>query len=131
MAAPLLLSMPVIKGKASWMAEEDMILSGSSIISKVHNEPKLLLNGLAKGQTVSLALCQKRGEDKEAMVIALHEHHVSGWANIAKQMPSGSDNDVKNLVVAPQHRTRLTRNRIAILFHGAVSLQCIPTIQLS
>ena len=41
----------------------------------------------------------KKGEwtdDEEAVLIALHEHHGNRWANIAKQLPGRSDNDVKN-----------------------------------
>lgn len=41
----------------------------------------------------------KKGEwtdDEEAILIAMHEHHGNRWANISKQLPGRSDNDVKN-----------------------------------
>ncbi|MGK3748444.1 MAG: hypothetical protein ACI8RD_000736 [Bacillariaceae sp.] len=41
----------------------------------------------------------KKGEwtdDEEAILIAMHELHGNRWANISKQLPGRSDNDVKN-----------------------------------
>jgi hypothetical protein len=41
----------------------------------------------------------KKGEwmdDEEAILIAMHEHYGNRWANISKNLPGRSDNDVKN-----------------------------------
>jgi hypothetical protein len=35
-------------------------------------------------------------DDEESVLISLHQTHGNKWANIAKQLPGRSDNDVKN-----------------------------------
>jgi len=100
-----LTSPPVIKGKGSWTAEEDRILREKrSLYGRKWAKIAAYLPGRQGKQCRErfvnhLDPALKKGEwtdDEEAMLIALHEHHGNRWANIAKQIPGRSDNDVKN-----------------------------------
>mmetsp|Transcript_7929 Transcript_7929/g.9082 ORF Transcript_7929/g.9082 Transcript_7929/m.9082 type:complete len:568 (+) Transcript_7929:398-2101(+) len=96
---------PVIKGKGSWTAEEDNILRDKrALYGRKWAKIAAHLPGRQGKQCRERFVNHldpdlKKGEwtdDEEAILIALHEHHGNRWANIAKQLPGRSDNDVKN-----------------------------------
>lgn len=96
---------PVIKGKGSWTAEEDNILRDKrQLYGRKWAKIAAHLPGRQGKQCRERFVNHldpelKKGEwtdDEEAVLIALHEHHGNRWANIAKQLPGRSDNDVKN-----------------------------------
>jgi len=96
---------PVTKGKGSWIAEEDAILR-----EKLRQYGRKWKKIAAYLPRRSNKQCRerfvnhldpelKKGEwtdDEEAILIAMHELHGNRWANISKQLPGRSDNDVKN-----------------------------------
>lgn len=101
----ILSSPPVIKGKGSWTAEEDNILRDKrALYGRKWAKIAAHLPGRQGKQCRERFVNHldpelKKGEwsdDEEAVLIALHEHHGNRWANIAKQLPGRSDNDVKN-----------------------------------
>ena len=96
---------PVIKGKGSWTAEEDNILREKrSLYGRKWAKIAAHLPGRQGKQCRERFVNHldpdlKKGEwtdDEEAILIAMHEHHGNRWANISKQLPGRSDNDVKN-----------------------------------
>lgn len=100
-----LTSPPVIKGKGSWTAEEDRILREKrSLYGRKWAKIAAHLPGRQGKQCRERFVNHldpelKKGEwtdDEEAILIAMHEHHGNRWANISKQLPGRSDNDVKN-----------------------------------
>lgn len=98
-------SPPVIKGKGSWTAEEDNILRDKrTLYGRKWAKIAAHLPGRQGKQCRERYVNHldpelKKGEwtdDEEAVLIALHENHGNRWANIAKQLPGRSDNDIKN-----------------------------------
>mmetsp|Transcript_25251 Transcript_25251/g.35398 ORF Transcript_25251/g.35398 Transcript_25251/m.35398 type:complete len:571 (+) Transcript_25251:3-1715(+) len=98
-------SPPVIKGKGSWTAEEDNILKDKrQLYGRKWAKIAAHLPGRQGKQCRERFVNHldpelKKGEwtdDEEAVLIALHENHGNRWANISKQIPGRSDNDVKN-----------------------------------
>lgn len=96
---------PVIKGKGSWTSEEDQILREKRVLygrkwAKIAAHLPGRQGKQCRERFVNhLDPELKKGEwtdDEEAILIAMHEHHGNRWANIAKQLPGRSDNDVKN-----------------------------------
>lgn len=98
-------SLPVIKGKGSWTVEEDNILREKrSLYGRKWAKIAAHLPGRQGKQCRERYVNHldpelKKGEwtdEEEAVLIALHENHGNRWANIAKQLPGRSDNDIKN-----------------------------------
>jgi hypothetical protein len=96
---------PVIKGKGSWTAEEDNILRDKrQLYGRKWAKIAAHLPGRQGKQCRERFVNHldpelKKGEwtdDEEAILIALHETHGNRWANISKNLPGRSDNDVKN-----------------------------------
>jgi hypothetical protein len=96
---------PVIKGKGSWTADEDTILREKrALYGRKWAKIAAHLPGRQGKQCRERFVNHldpelKKGEwtdDEEAILIAMHEHHGNRWANISKQLPGRSDNDVKN-----------------------------------
>jgi hypothetical protein len=96
---------PVIKGKGSWTAEEDTILRekrrqyGRKWAKIAAHLPGRQGKQCRERFVNHLDPELKKGEwtdDEEAILIAMHELHGNRWANISKQLPGRSDNDVKN-----------------------------------
>lgn len=96
---------PVIKGKGSWTAEEDAILREKRRIygrkwAKIASHLPGRQGKQCRERFVNhLDPELKKGEwtdDEESILIAMHETHGNRWANISKQLPGRSDNDVKN-----------------------------------
>ena len=96
---------PVIKGKGSWTAEEDNILRDKRQLygrkwAKIASHLPGRQGKQCRERFVNhLDPELKKGEwtdDEEAILIALHETHGNRWANISKNLPGRSDNDVKN-----------------------------------
>ncbi|KAL7579924.1 hypothetical protein ACA910_004925 [Epithemia clementina (nom. ined.)] len=96
---------PVIKGKGSWTAEEDAILREKrQLYGRKWAKIAAHLPGRQGKQCRERFVNHldpelKKGEwtdDEEAILIAMHEHYGNRWANIAKNLPGRSDNDVKN-----------------------------------
>jgi hypothetical protein len=96
---------PVIKGKGSWTAEEDAILRekrrqyGRKWAKIAAHLPGRQGKQCRERFVNHLDPELKKGEwtdDEEAILIAMHELHGNRWANISKQLPGRSDNDVKN-----------------------------------
>jgi Myb-like DNA-binding domain len=96
---------PVIKGKGSWTAEEDLILREKrQLYGRKWAKIAAHLPGRQGKQCRErfvnhLDTELKKGEwtdDEEAILIAMHEHYGNRWANISKNLPGRSDNDVKN-----------------------------------
>ena len=98
-------SAPNIKGKGSWTPEEDEILREKrAIYGRKWAKIAAHLPGRQGKQCRERYVNHlnpelKKGEwtdDEEAILIAMHQHHGNRWANISKQLPGRSDNDVKN-----------------------------------
>ena len=95
----------IVKGKGSWTAEEDAILKEKRALygrkwAKIASHLPGRQGKQCRERYVNhLDPNLKKGEwtdDEEAMLIAFHEQFGNRWANIAKQLPGRSDNDVKN-----------------------------------
>jgi hypothetical protein len=95
----------IIKGKGSWTAQEDQIIREKQALygrkwAKIAAHLPGRQNKQCRERFVNhLDSELKKGEwtdDEEAILIAMHEHHGNRWANISKQIPGRSDNDVKN-----------------------------------
>lgn len=100
-----LTSAPNIKGKGSWTPEEDEILREKrAVYGRKWAKIAAHLPGRQGKQCRERYVNHlnpdlKKGEwtdDEEAILIAMHQHHGNRWANISKQLPGRSDNDVKN-----------------------------------
>jgi hypothetical protein len=98
-------SPPVIKGKGSWTADEDAILRDKRrLYGRKWAKIAAHLPGRQGKQCRERFVNHldpelKKGEwtdDEEAILIAMHEQYGNRWANISKQLPGRSDNDVKN-----------------------------------
>mmetsp|Transcript_9017 Transcript_9017/g.24987 ORF Transcript_9017/g.24987 Transcript_9017/m.24987 type:complete len:462 (-) Transcript_9017:66-1451(-) len=96
---------PVIKGKGSWTAEEDAILREKRLLygrkwAKIAAHLPGRQGKQCRERFVNhLDPELKKGEwtdDEEAILIAMHQNYGNRWANIAKNLPGRSDNDVKN-----------------------------------
>ena len=96
---------PVIKGKGSWTPEEDQMLRekrlqyGRKWAKIAAHLPGRQGKQCRERYVNHLNPELKKGEwtdDEEAILIAMHQHHGNRWANISKQLPGRSDNDVKN-----------------------------------
>mmetsp|Transcript_36962 Transcript_36962/g.106443 ORF Transcript_36962/g.106443 Transcript_36962/m.106443 type:complete len:462 (+) Transcript_36962:216-1601(+) len=96
---------PVIKGKGSWTPEEDAILVakrqeyGKKWAKIAAHLPGRQGKQCRERYVNHLDDTLKKGEwtdDEEAILIAFHQQHGNRWANISKQLPGRSDNDVKN-----------------------------------
>lgn len=96
---------PVIKGKGSWTPEEDAVLREKRMLygrkwAKIASHLPGRQGKQCRERFVNhLDVELKKGEwtdDEEAILIVSHETHGNKWANIAKQLPGRSDNDVKN-----------------------------------
>lgn len=96
---------PVIKGKGSWTAEEDAILREKrAFYGRKWAKIAAHLPGRQGKQCRERFVNHldpelKKGEwtdDEEAILIAMHEQYGNRWANISKNLPGRSDNDVKN-----------------------------------
>jgi hypothetical protein len=96
---------PVIKGKGSWTPEEDQLLTEKRLLygrkwAKIASHLPGRQGKQCRERYVNhLNPELKKGEwtdDEEAILIAMHQHHGNRWANISKQLPGRSDNDVKN-----------------------------------
>lgn len=96
---------PVIKGKGSWTAEEDAILREKrQLYGRKWAKIAAHLPGRQGKQCRERFVNHldpelKKGEwtdDEEAILIAMHEQYGNRWANISKNLPGRSDNDVKN-----------------------------------
>lgn len=95
----------VIKGKGSWTPEEDNILREKrSLYGRKWAKIAVHLPGRQGKQCRERYVNHlnpdlKKGEwtdNEEAILITLHQHHGNRWANISKELPGRSDNDVKN-----------------------------------
>mmetsp|Transcript_12675 Transcript_12675/g.19074 ORF Transcript_12675/g.19074 Transcript_12675/m.19074 type:complete len:585 (+) Transcript_12675:57-1811(+) len=95
----------IVKGKGSWTPEEDAILKEKRALygrkwAKIAGHLPGRQGKQCRERFVNhLDPNLKKGEwtdDEEAMLIAFHEQFGNRWANIAKQLPGRSDNDVKN-----------------------------------
>jgi len=95
----------IVKGKGSWTPEEDAILKEKRALygrkwAKIASHLPGRQGKQCRERFVNhLDPNLKKGEwtdDEEAMLIAFHEQFGNRWANIAKQLPGRSDNDVKN-----------------------------------
>ena len=94
-----------VKGKGSWTGEEDTILVG---MYKKYGKKWAKIAAHLPGRVGKQ--CRERfvnhlddslkktewSDDEEAILISMHQHHGNRWANISKQLPGRSDNDVKN-----------------------------------
>lgn len=96
---------PVIKGKGSWTAEEDAILREKrALYGRKWAKIAAHLPGRQGKQCRERFVNHldpelKKGEwtdDEEAILIAMHQQYGNRWANISKNLPGRSDNDVKN-----------------------------------
>lgn len=96
---------PLIKGKGSWTSEEDAILREKRLLygrkwAKIAAHLPGRQGKQCRERFVNhLDPELKKGEwtdDEEAILIAMHEHYGNRWANISKNLPGRSDNDVKN-----------------------------------
>lgn len=96
---------PVIKGKGSWTAEEDAILREKRLLygrkwAKIAAHLPGRQGKQCRERFVNhLDPELKKGEwtdDEEAILIAMHQQYGNRWANISKNLPGRSDNDVKN-----------------------------------
>lgn len=96
---------PVIKGKGSWTAEEDAILMEKRQLygrkwAKIASHLPGRQGKQCRERFVNhLDPALRKGEwtdDEEAILIAMHQQYGNRWANIAKNLPGRSDNDVKN-----------------------------------
>jgi len=94
-----------VKGKGSWTSDEDAILKEKrALYGRKWAKIASYLPGRQGKQCRERYVNHldpnlKKGEwtdDEEAMLIAFHEQFGNRWANIAKQLPGRSDNDVKN-----------------------------------
>lgn len=94
-----------VKGKGSWTAKEDKILQEKRLIyGRKWAKIASFLPGRHGKQ------CRERyvnhlnpelkksewTDDEEAVLIAMRQVHGNRWANISKELPGRSDNDVKN-----------------------------------
>jgi Myb-like DNA-binding domain len=96
---------PAIKGKGSWTPEEDQILREKRALygrkwAKIASHLPGRQGKQCRERFVNhLNPELKKGEwtdDEEAVLIAMRQDHGNQWANISKQLPGRSDNDVKN-----------------------------------
>jgi hypothetical protein len=94
-----------IKGKGSWTAEEDQILREKRAIygrkwAKIASHLPGRHGKQCRERYVNhLNPELKKGEwtdDEEAVLVAMRQVHGNRWANISKELPGRSDNDVKN-----------------------------------
>ena len=95
----------VVKGKGSWTLEEDkMILEMLSLYGRKWAKIASFLPGRHGKQCRERFVNHlnpnlKKGDwtdDEEAVLIAMRQLHGNRWANISRELPGRSDNDVKN-----------------------------------
>lgn len=134
---------PVIKGKGSWTPEEDRILREKrQLYGRKWAKIAAHLPGRQGKQCRERFVNHldpqlKKGEwsdDEEAILITMHQHHGNKWANIAKQLPGRSDNDVKNHWYSTiqrkfmQHGKDVSKRIAAgLTFSKCLSSKLIPT----
>jgi Myb-like DNA-binding domain len=94
-----------VKGKGSWTAEEDQILREKRALygrkwAKIASHLPGRHGKQCRERYVNhLNPELKKGEwtdDEEAVLVAMRQIHGNRWANISKELPGRSDNDVKN-----------------------------------
>jgi hypothetical protein len=104
---------PAIKGKGSWTPEEDKILVEKRALygrkwAKIASHLPGRQGKQCRERYVNhLNPELKKGEwtdDEEAVLIAMRQVHGNRWANISKELPGRSDNDVKNHWYSTVHR---------------------------
>lgn len=104
---------PAIKGKGSWTPEEDKILIEKRALygrkwAKIASHLPGRQGKQCRERYVNhLNPDLKKGEwtdDEEAVLIAMRQVHGNRWANISKELPGRSDNDVKNHWYSTVHR---------------------------
>ncbi len=95
----------VVKGKGSWTLEEDkVILEMLSLYGRKWARIASFLPGRHGKQCRERFVNHlnpnlKKGEwtdNEESVLIAMRQVHGNRWANISKELPGRSDNDVKN-----------------------------------
>ena len=95
----------IVKGKGSWTTAEDQLIHEKlAVYGRKWAKIASFLPGRHGKQCRERYVNHlnphlKKGDwtdDEEAVLIALRQNHGNRWANISKELPGRSDNDVKN-----------------------------------